>query len=79
MSERQGPESGECQQAVEHEQFVAEMVAGGAGYAEVEGVAEQGRGDGHEGYPAVARLAAGEHAEGEEAEQGAVGVCRWRR
>ncbi len=68
------PEAGEGEEAVEHQQLVAEVVVPEVLGGGIEGEAEQRGGDADIRDEAVVGLPAGEESEGEEAEQGAVGV-----
>ena len=68
------PQSGKRQHAVEHKEFVAELVAPYALGYRIDGEAEQGRGYGYVGHKTIGYGATCDKSEGEETEQRTVGV-----
>ena len=63
------------QQAVEHQQFVAEVIAPEALGGGVEGITDQGRGDADIRHPSVIGLVTGKESEGKESQQGSVSIA----
>ena len=72
---REGHQSDEGQEAVDEQQLVAEVIVEAGGGQAVDSIAEQGRGHADDGHQAVAHAATREEAEGEESEQGTVGIA----
>lgn len=68
--------SHESEQGIEYQQLVTEMIAVEPSLRmAVQHPTEQGRGQGHEGYPAVAHRPFYQYAKGKEAQYGAVSVA----
>lgn len=68
------PHAGKGEEAVEHQQLVTEVIAAEGGGGGVYAKADEGRGNGDIGHPAVAHRAAGEQRKAKHAEQRTIGI-----
>ena len=68
------PQSGKRQHAVEHKEFVAELISPQALSCRIDGEAEQGRGYGYIGHKTIRYGATCHQTEGEQTKQRTVGV-----